>query len=244
MSPFDPEIDSRGAVAMPGLGRYELAERTFFHRVFGWMGGGLLLTALVAWYFGTPERFASVFGQNRAVIWVVFIAQIGLVFAISRAVQKLSATWAASLFVLYSALTGLTMSVLFLVYTSGSITSAFLASGGTFAAAAIYGAYTKKDLTKFGSLMRMALMGFVIATIVNLFMQSSGFSWVLSYVGVLIFIGLTAFDVQKLKAWHQNGIEGSGADRALAIGGALTLYLDFINLFILMLRIMGDRRQN
>ena len=244
MDRFDGQMDSRGAVAMPALGRYELAQRTFFHRVFGWFGGGLLLTALVAWYFGTPDRFASIFGGRPATIWILLIVQIGLVFAISRAVQKLSATWAASLFVLYSALTGLTLSVLFLVYTSGSIASAFFASGGTFAVAAIYGAYTKKDLTKFGSLMQMAFMGFFIATIVNLFLRSSGLSWILSYVGVLIFIGLTAVDMQKLKAIHQNGIEGSGADRALAVGGALTLYLDFINLFILMLRIMGDRRQS
>lgn len=238
--PFESGFDSRAE--MPSLGRLAVAERTFFHRVFGWMGGGLLLTALVAWYFGTPERFQSIFGRSQATIWILFAVQIGLVFAIGRAVQKLSETWAASLFVVYSALTGLTLSVLFLVYTTGSIVSAFLASGGTFAASAIYGVVTKKDLTKFGSLVRMAFFGLLIATVVNLFLRSSGLSWVISYVGVLVFIGLTAFDIQKLKAWHQNGIEGSGADRALAIGGALTLYLDFINLFIYMVQILGRRR--
>jgi FtsH-binding integral membrane protein len=228
---------------MPGLGRYEVAERTFFHRVFGWMGGGLLLTALVAWYFGTPERFASIFGAGRGVFFVLVIAQLGLVFAINSAIRRLSEGWAASLFVVYSALMGLTLSSIFLVYTTGSIASAFFASGGTFAAAGIYGAVTKKDLTSFGGFLFMALIGLVIATVVNLFVHSSGLTLVLSYVGVFVFIGLTAFDVQKLKAWHQNGVEGGGADRALAIGGALTLYLDFINLFIYMLRIMGDRRR-
>ena len=244
MDRFGNDMDSSGAASMPGLGRYAVAERTFFHRVFGWMGGGLLLTALVAWYFGSPARFASLFGAGRGIFIVLVLAQLGLVFAINSAIRRLSEGWAASLFVVYSALMGLTLSSIFLVYTTGSIASAFFAAGGTFAAAGIYGAVTKKDLTSFGGLMFMALVGIVLATLVNLFLHSNGLSMVISYIGVFVFIGLTAFDVQKLKMWHQNGVEGGGADRALAIGGALTLYLDFINLFLFLLRIMGDRRRD
>ncbi len=241
MNAYDPNLDP-DAGSMPSLGRLEVAERTFITRVFGWMGGGLLLTALVAWYFGSPERYFSIFGESRALPIVLLLVQVGLVFAISAAVRRMSETWAASLFVLYSALTGLTLSVIFLIYTTGSIVSTFVASGGTFAAAAIYGSVTKKDLTGFGSLMRMGLIGILIASVVNLFLHSNGLSWAISFIGVFVFIGLTAFDMQKLKEWHRSGIEGSGADRALAVGGALTLYLDFINLFLMMLRFMGNRR--
>lgn len=241
MNDFHPSHDA-DAGSMPSLGRLEVAERTFFTRVFGWMGGGLLLTALVAWYFGSPERFASIFGGSRVLPFVLLLAQLGLVFAIGAAVRRLSETWAATLFVVYSALLGLTLSVLFLVYTTGSIVSTFLAAGGAFAASAVYGAVTKKDLTSFGSLMRMALIGLVIAMVVNMLLRSSALSWGISLIGVFVFVGLTAYDMQKLKDWHRSGIEGTSADRAMAVGGALTLYLDFINLFLLMLRFMGTRR--
>lgn len=242
MNGYDQNFDPN-AGSMPSLGRLEVAERTFFTRVFGWMGGGLLLTSLVAWYFGSPERFHSIFGGSRALPIILLVVQLGLVFAIGAAVRRMSETWAASLFVLYSALTGLTLSAIFLVYTTGSIVSTFVASGGTFAVAAIYGSITKKDLTGFGALMRMALIGIVLASVVNLFLRSNGLSWAVSFIGVFVFIGLTAFDMQKLKEWHRHGIEGSGADRALAVGGALTLYLDFINLFLMMLRFLGNRRE-
>ena len=242
MNGYDTGLDPRSGT-LPGLGRLETAERTFFPRVFGWMGGGLLFTALVAAYFGTPERYYGLFGRARALPVVLLFVQLGLVFAIGSAVRRLSATWAASLFVVYSALMGLTLSAICLVYTTGSIVSAFAASGGAFAVAAIYGAVTKKDLTTFGRLMFMALVGVVIATVVNLFLRSSGLSWLTSIVAVFVFVGLTAFDIQKLKDWHRNGIEGTNADQAMAIGGALTLYLDFINLFLLMLRFLGQRRE-
>lgn len=243
MTPYDVQTDPRDG-SMPGLGAYELAERGFFHKVFGWMGGGLLLTAMVAWYFGTPERFVPIFGRHPGVVIALVIVQLVLVFAISSAVRRLSETWAATLFVLYSALTGLTLSSLFLVYTSASIASTFLASGGTFAAAAIYGAVTKKDLTSFGRLMFMGLVGIVLASVVNLFLHSNGLSWAISFVGVFVFIGLTAFDMQKLKDWNRHvGADDSRAQGAIAVGGALMLYLDFINLFIYMLRFMGQRRE-
>lgn len=231
------------ATDLPSLGRYELAERTFFRRVFGWMGGGLLLTALVAWYFGAPDRYVRIFGASRALPIVLLVVQLGLVFGIQAAIRRLSPTVAATLFVVYSALLGLSLSSIFLVYTSTSIVSAFVASGATFAAAAIYGAVTKKDLTSFGRLCFFGLIGFVVASIVNLFLRSPGFSYVLSLFGVLLFVGLTAYDLQKLKDWNRHAQEGTAEDQAVAIGGALTLYLDFINLFLLMLRFMGQRRE-
>ncbi len=232
-------IDTHG---MPGLGRYEVAERSFLTRTFGWMGFGLLLTALVAWYVGTPERFAAVFGASPAVVWVAFIAQLILVFAIGGAVKRLNASLASTLFVAYSALMGLTLAGIFLIYTTASIFQTFLATGVTFGCAAAYGAITKKDLSSFGSLLMMLLIGLIVTSLVNVFLKSTAVTWLTSFVGLFIFTGLAAYDMQKLKAYHRSASDGGERDRALAVGGALSLYLDFVNIFLILLRFMGDRR--
>lgn len=233
-------MDSRDA--MPGLGRYAIAERSFLSRVFGWMGFGLLLTAVVAWYVGTPERFAAIFGASRAVIWIAFIGQLVLVFAIGGAVKRLNASLASTLFVAYSALMGLTLSGIFLMYTQASIFQTFLASGVTFGCAAAYGALTKKDLSSFGNILFMLLIGVIVTSLVNLLLKSTAVTWLTSFVGLFVFTGLAAVDMQKLKAYHQSASDGGDRDKALAVGGALTLYLDFINIFLILLRFMGDRR--
>ena len=233
------------ADALPSVGRLEEAGRTFLPRVFAWMGAGLLLTALVAWYVGSdPARVASIFGAGRGVLIGLIVVQLGLVLVLSGLVRNLAPGLAAGLFLVYSAVTGLTLSLLLLAYTAESIASAFFASSGTFAASAAYGYWTKKDLSTFGSLCFMGLVGIVIASVVNLFTKSSGLSLVLAYLGVFVFIGLTAWDLQKLKRWHREAAtaEGTPEDRRLAIQGALALYLDFINLFLFMLRILGKRR--
>jgi FtsH-binding integral membrane protein len=228
--------------AMPTVRTIEAAERTFVQRVFGWMGGGLLLTGLIAWYVGARVDWV-VSLVSSGLIWVLMIAELVLVFAVGRAANRMSATLASSLFLLYSALNGVTLSVIFVAYTQATIASAFLASALTFGAAATYGAVTKKDLSSFGGFMVMGLIGIVIASVVNLFLRSEGLHWLLTYAGVFVFIGLAAWDMQKIKHMHRNGVEGTAGDRALAIGGALALYLDFINLFLLMLRILGRSKE-
>jgi len=235
-------VDAR-TETLPRVGLEE-AGRTFLPRVFAWMGFGLLLTALVAWYVGSdPERVNAVFA-HRWVMIALFVVQLGLVLVLSGLVRNLSPGVAAALFVLYSGVTGLTLSVILLVYTAESIAAAFFASSGTFAACAVYGYVTKKDLSSFGSFCFMGLIGIVIASLVNMFFRSEKVSLVIAYVGVFVFIGLTAWDVQKLKRWHREAgtAEGTSEDRRMAIQGALTLYLDFINLFLFMLRILGKRR--
>ena len=154
----------------------------------------------------------------------------------------MSASLATGVFMLYAGLNGLTFSLIFLTYTTSSITSAFLVTAGTFGAMSLYGYTTKKDLTSWGSFLFMGLIGIIIASLVNLFMQSEMIYWITTYAGVLIFVGLTAYDTQKIKEMNIIGNEGTEEDHKEAIIGALTLYLDFINLFLMILRIMGDRR--
>jgi len=174
---------------------------------------------------------------------VLIIAEFGLVFAISAAINKLSLTTATLLFVLYSVINGATLSVIFLVYTMESIASVFFITAGTFGVMAFIGYTTKKDLTSLGKMLLMALIGLIIATLVNVFfIQSSGFSLIVSYVGVLIFVGLTAYDSQKIKQMLLQAPDAGESAQKLALLGALTLYLDFINLFIYLLRIFGDRK--
>jgi hypothetical protein len=154
----------------------------------------------------------------------------------------MSASQATGTFMLYAGLTGVTFSSIFLVYTASSITSAFMTTAGTFGAMSVYGYTTKKDLTSWGSFLFMGLVGIIIASVVNIFLQSPAMYWLTTYAGVLIFVGLTAYDTQKIKNMNIIGNEGTEEDTKEAIMGALTLYLDFINLFLMLLRIMGDRR--
>ena len=212
----------------------------FFNSVYAWMASGVALTAVVAWWVSTQPQIAQIFyGPAR---WVVLIVQIVLVIAIVGAVNKISTGVATILFMLYSALMGLTLSVIFHIYAAPIIATTFGVTAGMFAAVSIYGFVTKRDLTHFGSLLFMALIGLVLASIVNIFWANPVLYWIVTYAGVLIFVGLTAYDTQKLKMIAVQTADDPAMASRMAISGALTLYLDFINLFLFMLRILGDRR--
>ncbi|MBV4412295.1 Bax inhibitor-1/YccA family protein [Enterobacteriaceae bacterium YMB-R22] len=217
--------------------------QTYMAQVYGWMTCGLLLTAFVAWFAAnTPAIMMFVF-SSKITFFGLIIAQLALVFVLSGMVHRLSPGVATSLFMLYSALTGLTFASIFVVYTYSSIASTFAVTGGMFGAMSVYGYTTKRDLSRFGSLLFMALIGIVLASLVNLWLKSAPLMWAITYIGVLVFVGLTAYDTQKLKnIGEQIDVSDRGALRKYSIMGALTLYLDFINLFMMMLRIMGNRR--
>jgi len=217
-------------------------QQRFMVRVYNWMTAGLGITGFMAFYVSNSETMMSLIFGNAIVPIVLIIAQLGLVIYLSGWVMKMSASQATGLFMLYAGLTGLTFSAIFMVYTTSSITSAFLVTAGTFGAMSFYGYTTKKDLTSWGSFLFMGLIGIIIASVVNMFMQSPIMHWVITYAGVLIFVGLTAYDTQKIKNMNILGNEGTEEDTKEAILGALRLYLDFINLFLMLLRIMGDRR--
>jgi FtsH-binding integral membrane protein len=216
-----------------------LAEQNrFFRSVYAWMGAGLAITALLSVLtVSSPVLTQMVFG-NRFVFYGLVIGELGLVIALSAAINRLNAATAIFLFVAYSALNGVTLSVIFMAYTAESIASTFLVTAATFGAMSIYGAITRRDLTSWGSFLFMGLIGVVIASLVNLFLHSEMIYWISTYCGIIVFVGLTAYDAQKIKALGRQGYGGTKP----AILGALSLYLDFINLFLLLLRVMGRRR--
>ena len=218
------------------------AVSVYMNQVYLWMAAGLGLTALVAWQTASsPAALQFIFSNTIVVIGLV-IAQFGLVIALSAAVHRLSAATATAMFLLYSGLTGVTLSSIFVVYTMASIANAFLVTAGTFGAMSVYGTVTKRDLTGMGSFLFMGLIGLVIAMLVNIFLQSAMMDFVISGIGVLIFTGLTAYDTQKLRQFGMNApLDDATALRRGAILGALTLYLDFINLFLMLLRLFGNR---
>lgn len=213
-------------------------EQRFMASVYRWMALGLFVTAGVALGVASSEDAIRFIFGNRFVFWGLILAELGLVFAISGAVSRLSAAASGALFLAYSAINGATLSVVFLVYTGGSVASAFAVTGGTFAAMSVYGTVTKKDLSSWGSFLFMGLVGVIIAGIVNIFIQSSLIGFVISCASVVVFTGLTAYDTQKLRAIAAAG----GGTGAMAVSGALALYLDFINLFLALLRLFGNRR--
>ena len=217
-------------------------QQRFMVRVYNWMAAGLAITGFMAFYVSSSPAMMNILFGNPIVPIILIIAQIGLVFWLASRVMQMSVSQATGVFLLYAGLTGVTFSTLFLVYTSASITSTFLVTAGTFGAMSFYGYTTKKDLTSWGSFLFMGLIGLIIASVVNMFMQNSMMSAIISYAGVLIFVGLTAYDTQKIKEMNIIGNEGTDEDTKEAIQGALTLYLDFINLFLMLLRLMGDRR--
>ncbi len=181
--------------------------------------------------------------SSKITFFGLIIAQLALVFVLSGMVQRLSAGMATTLFMLYSALTGLTLSSIFIAYTYSSIASTFVVTGGMFGAMSLYGYTTKRDLSGFGSMLFMGLIGIVLASLVNLWLKSEALMWAVTYIGVVLFVGLTAYDTQKLKnIGEQIDTRDSATLRKYSILGALTLYLDFINLFLMLLRIMGNRR--
>ncbi len=214
----------------------------YLTKVYNWMAIALLLTGLVAYFTSQSEMMMQAIIGNRILFFGLIIGELALVGYISARINKLSSYNATLLFLAYTALNGLTMAVIFLVYTSASISTTFIITAGTFGVMSLYGYYTKSDLTKIGNLAFMALIGIIIASVVNMFMNSEIMSWIISYLGVAIFIGLTAYDTQKLKRIAINGFENEESMEKNAILGALTLYLDFINLFLFLLRILGNRK--
>ena len=216
---------------------------SFITSVYNWMAIGLALTGGIALLITSNEYLLGMIARNTFLFFGLCIAELGLVFYLSARVQKLSAAAATTLFLLYAGMNGATLSLLFLIYTKASIASTFFICAGTFTACSIFGMITKKDLTSMGGFMAMGLIGIIIASIVNIFMRSEMMHMIISYIGVLVFVGLTAYDTQKLKHMALTQPEGidAGVVRKGAILGALTLYLDFINMFIFMLRIFGDR---
>ena len=222
--------------------------RTFIANVFAYMGAALALTALIAYYFGMSESLVSHLinfetGRPTTLGWGVTFAPIGFVLIMSFGFNRLSAGALLGLFVVYSMVMGLSLSFIFLMYTAASIYTTFGITAGMFGFMAVLGYTTKTDLTKFGSILMMALVGIIIASIINIFLGNSTLDLIISILGVLVFTGLTAYDVQKLKNIGSGAEHGAESTNKLAIMGALTLYLDFINLFLFLLRFLGNRRE-
>ncbi len=216
----------------------------FIRSVYNWMAIGLGLTGFIAFYVSNSPSMIKLIYGNQILFFGLIIGELGLVFYLSARVQKIQASTATALFILYAALNGATLSFIFLIYTSSSITSTFFICAATFVSCSIYGMVTKRDLTSLGGFMAMGLIGIIIASVVNMFIRSTGMSLIISYIGVFVFVGLTAYDTQKLKRMavtQPAGLE-AGVVRKGAIMGALTFYLDFINLCRMLLRILGNRR--
>ena len=225
-------IDPSAAVAIP----------SFLARVYAWMAGGLLTTALAAFVvLSSPTIYQAIYG-NRIVFYGLMFAELGLVVWLSGIIGRLSSGAAASVFLLYSTLNGLTMAGIFLVYTSSSIVSTFVVTAGMFGAMSVYGLVTSRPLDGLGSFAFMGLIGVILASVVNIFLHSSTLEFVISCVGVIVFVGLTAYDTRKLKMMAAQVDADSEAGRKGAIQGALALYLDFVNLFLMLLRLLGNRR--
>ncbi|MDO8461603.1 MAG: Bax inhibitor-1/YccA family protein [Deltaproteobacteria bacterium] len=215
----------------------------FFSKVYTWMTLGLTLTGFVASYvFSHPEIQKKIFESSGNLMMIV-LAQLGLVFFLSARINHLRSTTATALFLGYAALNGLTFSSIFLIYSGQSIAQVFFITAGTFAGMSLYGALTKKDLTKIGQMAIMGLFGVILASLVNMFFRSSAFDFMISVIGVVIFVALTAYDTQKLKVMATSFQEENEGYAKAAILGALALYLDFINLFIMLLRLFGGRRR-
>ena len=226
------ERELEASTALPALMR----------KVYVWMSLALAITGFTAYAVADIPNLQEIVLMNKWVFWGLIIAEFGLVIAISAGINKLSLTTATLLFVLYSVVNGATLSVIFIAYTLGSIATVFFITAGTFAVMAFIGYTTKADLSKMGKILLMALIGMIIATLVNVFFVRSGmFDLVLSYIGVLIFVGLTAYDSQKIKVMLMQAGDTSERPQKIALLGALSLYLDFINLFIYLLRIFGRR---
>jgi FtsH-binding integral membrane protein len=251
MSDFDRNIAARGGYAERAVA-IDQGLRAYMIRVYNYMAAGVALTGVVAWLtFNAAvqtgaggQLVLTSFGQaifSGPMMIILFIGTLGLVFFLSFRVHKLQPATALGLFLLYAGLLGLMLSSIFLAYTGASITRTFFISAASFGALSLYGYTTKRDLSPIGSFLIMGLFGLILAMVVNIFLQSSGLDFVISAAGVLIFAGLTAWDTQKIKEMYDVNDDGTIAGRK-AVMGALTLYLDFINLFLFLLRFLGDRR--
>ena len=210
-------------------------------KVYVWMTLALAITGFTAYGVATSPGILQAIYTNRILFWGLIIAEFALVFGVTAAINKLSLTTATLMFILYSVINGALLSSIFLIYTASSVAVVFFITAGTFGAMALIGYTTKTDLSSMGKILFMALIGMIIATVVNLFVKSDGLTTILSYVGVLIFVGLTAYDTQKIKNMLLEAPDASEAAQKMALLGALALYLDFINLFIYLLRIFGRK---
>ena len=231
-----------GAVSQNRDLEMQAAFPVLMRKVYTWMTLALVLTGLTAYGVATSPGIMMALYSNSALMWGLVIAEFALVIGISAAINRLSLATATLMFVAYSVINGAMLSSIFMIYTAASIASVFFITAATFAVMALIGYTTKTDLTSVGKLLFMALIGLVIATIVNMFIGSSTLTMICSYVGVLIFVGLTAYDSQKIKNMLMQAPDAGESSQKLALLGALTLYLDFINLFSYLLRIFGDRR--
>jgi uncharacterized protein len=227
--------------AQPGDVAVARTDTNFLQRVFLWMFTGLAITGGVAAAIGASDTLLTDITETPGIIIGVIVVQLGIVFGLSFAINRISVGVATFLFLLYSATVGVTFAFIFELYTTQSIFTAFLITAGMFGALAVWGALTDIDLSKLGAIAFMALIGLILATIVNIFWANSTLYWITTYAGVAIFAALTAYDMQKLTQINREGISGDAAGRA-AIMGALALYLDFINLFLFLLRIFGQER--
>ena len=232
-----PYRDQQPAWISASTAGSDVRVREFIRSVYAWMFGGLLITALAAvWVVNSPALQQLIFGTPLR--WVVFLAPIGLTLFLGFRITKMSAAAAATTFLIFSALMGLSISSIFFVYTAASIYQAFFTAAGMFGAMSVYGMVTKRDLTSWGSFFFMGLIGIIICSVINIWLKSPGLAWAVSFLGVFIFLGLTAYDTQKLKSYATvPELRGN-----LAVYGALALYLDFINLFLMLLRLFGNRR--
>jgi len=220
--------------------KIEVSQTLLIRKVYVWMCAALLITAGTAYRVSNSEELLRLIFSSKISFFGIIIAQFAIVWFLSARIRTLTFSTATILFALYSVLMGVTMSCIFLAYTQSSIASTFFITAGTFAVMSVYGFTTKKDLTSIGGLLIMALVGLIIASLVNYFLKSSMFDLIISCIGVLIFVGLTAYDTQKIKALMNQ--ENTEENQKMAIIGSLMLYLDFINLFLFLLRIFGRRR--
>jgi hypothetical protein len=211
-------------------------------KVYNWMALALLITGVVAYITATTPGMIGTIVGSKLLFYGLLIGELLLVVYLTSAIRRLSQTAAIAVFLIYSLINGLTLSVLFLVYTSASISTTFFVTAGTFAAMSFYGYTTKRDLTSIGNVAFMALIGIIIASVVNFFLKSEMMYWIITYLGVAVFVGLTAYDTQKLKRIGSEGFTTEESMEKMSILGALTLYLDFINMFLFLLRILGDRK--
>lgn len=254
-------MEYQGTVIRP-----EDSVRAFFNRVYGWMAGGLTLTAAIAWFVGNNQAIQQVIFGNSLVFILLIVAEFGLVIGLSRAIAKMSPQTAGLLFLTYAAVNGLTLSSIFMVYAKGDITMAFVASAGMFLAMSLIGSATRMDLSRVGNIALFGLFGIIGMSIINIFTKSSGLDFLISIIGIVVFLGLTAWDTQKLRRMAlsldptgDNPITMAGEDRPsdwskvlggnpqaekAAVIGALSLYLDLINLFLFVLRFFGGRRRD
>jgi len=231
-------FSTQGAYARPDV---DEGLRTYMLRVYNYMGAGLALSGIIAYIVGnSPDTMAAIFGTPLQ--WVVMLAPLAFMLVLSFGINRMSASTAQILFWAFSAAMGVSLASIFVVYTGASIARVFFISAATFGAMSLYGYTTKRNLAQFSSFLFMGLIGVVLASLVNLFLASSGLSFVISVVGVLVFVGLTAHDTQMIREWYVEG-DDAGQMTKKAIYGALNLYLDFINLMMMMLRLFGERRE-